>query len=85
MAAKPMVLIVDDEKPTRDGLRAALEERYDVYVAEDARAACTLLELRRPRTNASPHPRRRGELKLEARIALWQLPACATQDQTVGR
>ena len=39
-----MVLIVDDEKPTRDGLRAALEERYDVYVAEDARAAFTLLE-----------------------------------------
>ncbi len=33
MAEKPMLLIVDDEKPTRDGLRAALEERYDVYVA----------------------------------------------------
>jgi len=26
---KPMLLIVDDEKPTRDGLRAALEDRYD--------------------------------------------------------
>ncbi len=38
------MLIVDDEKPTRDGLRAALEERYDVYVAEDARAAGELLE-----------------------------------------
>src|SRR5208282_5748397 len=31
-------------KPTRDGLRAALEERYDVYVAEDAKAAMDLLE-----------------------------------------
>jgi len=41
---KPMLLIVDDEKTTRDGLRAALEERYDVYVAEDARAALNLLE-----------------------------------------
>ncbi len=41
---KPMLLIVDDEKPTRDGLRAALEEHYDVYVAEDAAAAMTLLE-----------------------------------------
>lgn len=41
---KPMLLIVDDEKPTRDGLRAALEDRYDVYVAEDARAAMELLE-----------------------------------------
>ena len=41
---KPTVLIVDDEKPTREGLRAALEERFDVYVAEDARSAMELLE-----------------------------------------
>ncbi|MGD0253666.1 MAG: sigma-54 dependent transcriptional regulator [Verrucomicrobiota bacterium] len=44
MTEKPTLLIVDDEKPTRDGLRAALEERYDVYVAEDAKAATDLLE-----------------------------------------
>jgi DNA-binding NtrC family response regulator len=44
MAEKPTLLIVDDEKTTRDGLRAALEERYDVYVAEDAKAAFELLE-----------------------------------------
>jgi two-component system, NtrC family, response regulator AtoC len=41
---KPTLLIVDDEKPTREGLRAALEERYDVYIAEDAKAAMNLLE-----------------------------------------
>jgi len=41
---KPTLLIVDDEKPTRDGLRAALEEHYDVYTAEDAKAAGELLE-----------------------------------------
>ena len=41
---KPMLLIVDDEKPTREGLRAALEDRYDVYLAEDAAAASELLE-----------------------------------------
>src|ERR1700742_5284791 len=41
---KPMLLIVDDEKTTREGLRAALEDRYDVYVAEDAQAAMELLE-----------------------------------------
>jgi DNA-binding NtrC family response regulator len=41
---KPTLLIVDDEKPTREGLRAALEERYDVYIAEDAKAAMELLE-----------------------------------------
>ena len=35
---------MDDEKTTREGLRAALEERYDVYIAEDAQAAMTLLE-----------------------------------------
>ncbi len=44
MTEKPTLLIVDDEKPTRDGLRAALEDRYDVYVAEDAKAAMDLLE-----------------------------------------
>ncbi|MSU57519.1 MAG: sigma-54-dependent Fis family transcriptional regulator [Pedosphaera sp.] len=41
---KPMLLIVDDEKPTREGLRAALEERFDVYIAEDAKAGMELLE-----------------------------------------
>src|SRR3984957_3007602 len=44
MAEKPSLLIVEDEKTTRDGLRAALEDRYDVYVAEDAKAAFELLE-----------------------------------------
>ena len=42
--SKPTLLIVDDEKPTREGLRAALEDRYDVYVAEDAATAMQLLE-----------------------------------------
>lgn len=40
----PTLLIVDDEKTTREGLRAALQERYDVYVAEDAKSAMELLE-----------------------------------------
>ncbi len=44
MAEKPTLLIVDDEKTTREGLRAALEDRYDVYIAEDAKAAMNLLE-----------------------------------------
>jgi len=41
---KPTVLIVDDERPTREGLRAALEDRYDVYIAEDGVSAMRLLE-----------------------------------------
>ncbi|MFM1941991.1 MAG: Transcriptional regulatory protein ZraR [Verrucomicrobiota bacterium] len=45
--SRPTLLIVDDEKPTRDGLRAALEDRFDVYVAEDAAAAMELLERER--------------------------------------
>jgi DNA-binding NtrC family response regulator len=44
VAEQPTLLIVDDEKPTREGLRAALEDRYDVYLAEDAKAAANLLE-----------------------------------------
>lgn len=44
MMEKPTLLIVDDEKPTRDGLRAALEDRYDVYLADDAKTAMELLE-----------------------------------------
>ena len=44
MTEKPTLLIVDDEKSTREGLRSALEERYDVYLAEDAPAAMELLE-----------------------------------------
>jgi two-component system, NtrC family, response regulator AtoC len=40
----PTLLIVDDEKTTREGLRAALEENYDVYLADDAKTATDLLE-----------------------------------------
>ncbi|MFO1476106.1 MAG: sigma-54 dependent transcriptional regulator [Verrucomicrobiota bacterium] len=40
----PTLLIVDDEKTTREGLRAALEVRYDVYLAEDVKSAMELLE-----------------------------------------
>ncbi len=41
---EPTLLIVDDEKTTREGLRAALQDRYDVYLAEDAKVAMELLE-----------------------------------------
>src|SRR6185503_13420258 len=40
----PTLLIVDDEKTTREGLRAALDDRYDVYLADDAKSAMELLE-----------------------------------------
>lgn len=37
------LLIVDDEAATREGLQAALDEKYDVYVAESADAAFDLM------------------------------------------
>jgi DNA-binding NtrC family response regulator len=40
----PSVLIVDDEKHTREGLQQALEEHYDVSVAASADEAFNLME-----------------------------------------
>ncbi len=41
---QPTILIVDDEKHTRDGLRRLLEDEYDVYVAGDIGGALSVLE-----------------------------------------
>ncbi len=40
---KPTLLIVDDEKSSREGLRTALDSQYDVFLAEDANSAIQLL------------------------------------------
>ncbi|BCX47428.1 DNA-binding transcriptional response regulator, NtrC family [Haloferula helveola] len=40
----PTLLIVDDEKATRDGLRAALEEEFDVFVASNLDEATAILK-----------------------------------------
>lgn len=42
--ALPMLLIVDDERTTREGLNAALEDHFDIYLAQDIKAAMRLLE-----------------------------------------
>jgi two-component system, NtrC family, response regulator AtoC len=44
MALQKTLLIVDDEKNTRDGLRDALEDHYEVYVAADIAGAFAALE-----------------------------------------
>src|SRR5437016_11461998 len=44
MSPQPTILIVDDEKHTRDGLRRLLEAEYDVYVAADISGAMNVLE-----------------------------------------
>jgi DNA-binding NtrC family response regulator len=40
----PTLLVVDDEKNTRDGLRRYFEGKFDVYVAADVATAMNLLE-----------------------------------------
>src|SRR4051794_28210402 len=44
MTPQPTVLIVDDEKHTRDGLRRLVENDYDVYAAADIAGAMDVLE-----------------------------------------
>src|SRR5256884_7078464 len=44
MNLQPTVLIVDDEKHTRDGWQTFLEKEYDVYVAPDITGAINVLE-----------------------------------------
>lgn len=41
---RPTILIVDDERNTREGLQRALQERYDVMLAEDGQTAQRTLE-----------------------------------------
>lgn len=43
-AMQATILIVDDEKHTRDGLRRLFDEQYDTYIAEDMRGALDVLE-----------------------------------------
>jgi DNA-binding NtrC family response regulator len=40
----PTLLIADDEKATRDGLRAALEEEFDVFTASNVAEAMSVLK-----------------------------------------
>lgn len=42
--AQPVVLIVDDEKNTREGLRDVLEDDFEVFIAGDAEGAIAVLE-----------------------------------------
>lgn len=44
MAQSKTLLIVDDEKNTRDGLRTALEDDFEVYVAGDIAGAMAALD-----------------------------------------
>ena len=41
---KPTVLIVDDDKNTRDGLNRALRRSYSIHLAESAESALNILD-----------------------------------------
>jgi two-component system, NtrC family, response regulator AtoC len=43
MSMRGTILIVDDEKPTREGLRQSLEDEFDVYTAGNADEALNVL------------------------------------------
>ncbi len=43
MTVKPVLLVVDDDKNTRDGLQRALQRNYEVHTAESAEAALEVL------------------------------------------
>ena len=43
MSVKPVILIVDDEKNTREGLARALRRSYDVLIAESGATALSIL------------------------------------------
>ena len=43
MSEKPVILVVDDDKNTRDGLQRALQRHYSVRTAESADAALAML------------------------------------------
>ncbi len=44
LQVNPTILIVDDEKHTREGLRASLEDTFEVYIAADIGGALSVLE-----------------------------------------
>ncbi len=44
MSKQPVLLIVDDERPTREGLRAALEGDFDVFLASNLTEAKAVME-----------------------------------------
>ena len=48
MSLRKIILIVDDEKNTRDGLRDAMEDHFEVYVAADIAGAMSVVETEKP-------------------------------------
>jgi len=75
---KPSVLVVDDDKNTRDGLARALGSKYDVLLAEDGEKALGILRERRVDILLTDvrMPGMDGLTLLQRTMALDDAPAC---------
>ncbi len=75
---KPVVLVVDDERGTREGLERALQDRYEVIVAEDGAKALEVLEAQPVDVLITDlkMPGVDGMTLLKRAVALQQPPVC---------
>jgi len=68
-AKRPTILIVDDERNTREGLQRALHDRYDVLLAEDSQKAVEALE-------STPVDVMLTDLRMPGALSLTNPPVC---------
>jgi DNA-binding NtrC family response regulator len=75
---KPIVLVADDERGTREGLERALQDRYEVLVAEDGQKALQLLEAQHADVLITDlkMPGLDGMALLKRALALQKPPVC---------
>lgn len=78
MNPKPTILIVDDERNTREGLEQALRDRYYIVLAEDASRALEILQSQRVDLLLTDLrlPGDDGMTLLKRALALPQPPVC---------
>jgi len=75
---KPIVLVADDERGTREGLERALQDRYEVLVAEDGQKAIQMLEAQHADVLITDlkMPGLDGMALLKRALALQKPPVC---------
>ncbi|MDW8345060.1 MAG: sigma-54 dependent transcriptional regulator, partial [Verrucomicrobiae bacterium] len=78
MSTKPTLLIVDDERNTREGLEQALRDRYHILLAEDAASALDILQSQHVHILLTDLrlPGDDGMTLLKRALALPQPPVC---------
>ncbi len=76
---RPSILIVDDERGTREALAKFLRPSYEVTIAEDGEIGCNLLARNNYDTGAVGHPHARREwiVLLETSLKEDAAPPCS--------